>query len=264
MYFVAMTIRLQLMGGSRPLSVADGVYAHAAIHRAITAQDAEVGKALHDMRVGKRLTLAIIRSDAYTAVLRIAFMAADGPTYARLLIVALAAQPIVRLGARPCRVEAVSLDTPGWCGIGTWADLTHEKAGRFMHFAFETPTAITKNDGRGRRFTSVFPMPSDLFAGLERRWRMLDGPPLPRDLGQFTQAGGCLVSRYDLHTVMFRTVDRTQVGFTGSVMFECLPDRTYISALNALARLAYFSGVGYQTARGMGMVRTTISNEVPT
>ena len=32
------------------------------------------------------------------------------------------------------------------------------------------------------------------------------------------------------------------------------PDAIHITALNQLTRFAFFSGVGYQTARGMGAV----------
>jgi CRISPR/Cas system endoribonuclease Cas6 (RAMP superfamily) len=70
-----------------------------------------------------------------------------------------------------------------------------------------------------------------------------------------------VVANYRLRTVEFRTQERTQIGFVGWAVYECRKlEAAHVSALNALARLAFFTGVGYQTARGMGAVKTTLSN----
>jgi CRISPR-associated endoribonuclease Cas6 len=116
---------------------------------------------------------------------------------------------------------------------------------------------------------SLFPAPLDVFSGLSRRWQSLEGPALPDGLEHFLQVGGCVVSRYGLRSVEFRTSERTQIGFTGWVIYRVAyrspqtspndNEATHIAALNALGRLAFFTGVGYQTARGMGATKVMVS-----
>lgn len=263
MYFVALTVRMRAKGSSRSIDFTSGVYAHAAVLSAITAADAEAGKMLHDMQTQKHVTIAVVSSDQHSATLRLTFMSVDGLRYATLLMSALATQPEMRFGAAHYVIETVSLDDPKWSGVATWADLTAGLAGRYMHFTFESPTAIAKCDGRGKRLMILYPAPSDLFAGLTRRWRALGGPDLPIDLPEFVQSSGCVISSYNLKTLKFATAERTQIGFVGQVVYECRrTDLTCISALNALARLSFYAGVGYQTARGMGSTRITIRGDV--
>jgi CRISPR-associated endoribonuclease Cas6 len=262
MYFVAMTLQLQPRDSHTRLSVADSVYAHAAILHAISDEDTEAGRALHGMQRNKRITLAVMANDRESPTLRLTFMAQDGLTYANTLMNALSPRSTVRLGKTVCDLGSVDLTNSEWAGVSTWADLTPPMTGRYIHFTFATPTAINKRGDRpGDRFTSLYPEPLDLFSGLVRRWQALEGPVLPDDLEHFVGAGGCVVADYHLHTVGFRTQERKQKGFMGWVVYECRKDDAmHIAALNALARLAFFTGVGYQTARGMGVARATISD----
>ncbi len=70
-----------------------------------------------------------------------------------------------------------------------------------------------------------------------------------------------MVSRHKLRTVQFRTKERTQIGFVGQVVYECRKKEVEcVAALNSLAQLAHFTGVGYQTARGMGAVQVVTSD----
>jgi len=260
-YFVAMTLPLQPQAHRASLTVADGVYVHAAIHHAISGVDADLGRALHDMRRHKRMTVALVGNSRKAATLRLTFMASDGLAYANTLVNALSARPALRLGQTVCDVGSADLTSSDWAGMGTWADLMAGPTGRYIRLAFLTPTAITKRDANGGRFTALYPEPGDVFSGLARRWQALVGPALPDDLDQFVQGGGCVVSGYRLHTVQFRTPERTQIGFTGWVVYECRKDSAgQMAALNALARLAFFTGVGYQTARGMGAVQPKIAD----
>ncbi len=263
MYFVAMALTLAHARRDKPLSAADGPHAHAAVMRAISDIDPDAGRTLHDMRAHKRIAIAIIGGEARGAILRLTFMAADGLAHAHTLAGALAARPSLRLGDAACAVESVDLAHPVWSGVGTWADLLSGDPARRMRLTFATPTAIMKRGGDGSRFTSLYPDPSDVFSGLARRWRSLDGPPLPEDLDGFVRAGGCVVSGHDLRTDTFRADGRAQIGFVGHANYECRGGTArHIVALNALARLAFWGGIGYQTARGMGAVRVEIAGEV--
>lgn len=104
-------------------------------------------------------------------------------------------------------------------------------------------------------FSWLFPTPIDLFSGLKKRWELLGGPSLPDRLINYIEGGGCLVSRYDLQTIESLLQERTQIGFVGSLVIETSPaESDCASALVMLGKLAFFTGLGYQTARGMGCV----------
>jgi CRISPR-associated endoribonuclease Cas6 len=257
------------------LTVADSTYAHAAILHAVSEENPSMGHALHEMQRYKRITLALVESDRMgnTATLRLTFAHQDGLAYAETVVNALSAQPALRIDSTMCDIEGVDLTGSEWTGISTWSDLVADadrQADRHtIRLEFATPTAITKRDGHSGRFMSLFPTPLDVFSGLSRRWHALDGPALMDDLEGFVQTGGCVVSGYDLRSVEFRTSERTQIGFTGWVLYRvaCRTRGSWLSeheaanvvALNALGRLAFFTGVGYQTARGMGATQVTIS-----
>lgn len=259
MYFVAMALQLQPIGHRERLTVADGVYAHAAMFHALGSADPIAAQVLHDVQRNKCMTLALPSGQRQGTMLRITLMSPDGLAYAHTLIDALAAQTTLRFGRSRWAVEAVEVAHTAWTGVNTWADLLVQSPSRCMSFQFATPTAITKRDEHGGRFTALYPEPRDVFAGLVRRWQALHGPPLPEDIANVVQGGGCVVSQHHLRTVTFQTPDRTQVGFVGNVVYECRTrNQMYVDALHALTRLAYFSGVGYQTTRGMGAVQTTV------
>jgi CRISPR-associated endoribonuclease Cas6 len=260
MYFVAIILKLRCQDKYSNLTIADNVYLHAAIHRAITDHEAHTGRKLHDMRRNKLLTMAIVDNTRYTATVRLTFMAYDGLMYAETFINALQSNPRLRLGKAIYGVTAINLAMPPLAGVCTWADFMVTATQKLLVFHFCTPTAISKRDDCKRRFMSLFPEPGNVFTGLARRWQALGGPELP-DVAGFIQRGGCVVSNYeDLNTIELRIEQRIQLGFVGHVVYECRhKDTAYVVALNALTRLAYFTGVGYQTTRGLGYVETETS-----
>jgi CRISPR-associated endoribonuclease Cas6 len=260
MYFVAMVLRLEFRN-RKTMTIADGEYAHAAILHTISEADPEAGRKLHTMQRHKRMTISIVDSNARTANLRLTFMAQDGLAYANILTNTLLSHPQLRLGQTICDITAADMNDPRWAGVSTWADLVGETTSKYIHFKFVTPTAITKSNGDGGRFTSPFPLPQDIFSGLARRWQALEGPLLPDDLNEYIHSGGCIVSNYRTRANTFALRKRKQVGFTGWVLYECRHDNTScLAALNALGQLAPFTGVGYQTMRGMGSVRVKLSD----
>ncbi|MDP9310604.1 MAG: CRISPR system precrRNA processing endoribonuclease RAMP protein Cas6 [Chloroflexota bacterium] len=237
------------------MSVSSAVYAHAAILSLIHDTQPEWGRKLHDMGRNKQMTLALLPLSGQAMLLRLTFIAGEGLSYATTIVNALSAKPRLRLGAVVYAVDEIALTGSPWTRISTWADLLDPSPHRSMRIEFVTPSAITKKDDRARRFTSLYPEPRDVFAGLARRWQALDGPPLPPDLPDFVQRGGCVVANHNLHTVEFYTAERTQIGFVGHVVYECRQaEQEYVLAVNALGRFAFFAGVGYQTMRGMGAV----------
>lgn len=261
MYFVAMLLKLKMRGQQSKLTVAEGVYAHAAILKTIFEADPKAGRELHDLQRHKQVCMAIVDSRKNTASLRLTFMAEDGLSYATILINVLAAHPTLQLGKVMCDIEAVNLANTEWSGVSTWSDLMGPPASHF-YFRFITPTAITKRGDNNNRFMSLYPEPLDVFSGLAKRWRALDGPELCSDLERFIKTGGCVIARHELRTVEFSTGERIQVGFVGSAVYECHKKSRieYLTSLSALTRFASFTGVGYQTGRGMGAVRVVALN----
>jgi CRISPR-associated endoribonuclease Cas6 len=264
MHFVAMTLKLVPVdgrGGGVSPSAADAEYAHAAVMSAISEQDRALGERLHNMRRNKAVSIAMLPGQGQDATLRVTFMSPEGMAYSQALIDAISSQPVLRLGRTVYEVAGVNVGGDCWSGISTWSDLLLEGPHRHMHFRFVTPTAITKRGDDGNRYTSLYPEPFDVFCGLARRWQALEGPPLPDDLAEYVRGGGCVIARHRLNTVEFRTSERTQIGFVGEVVYECRkPLSEYMRALTALGRMAHFTGVGYQTARGMGVVQVTASH----
>lgn len=260
MYFVAMVLTLHPHQQAPPLTVADGVYAHAALFHALSTVDPEAGQALHAMGRHKHLTIAFIESRPQYSKLRLTFLAEEGVASANLLLNAFLTMPMLCLGKQCWHIASVDLSPTTWSGVQTWADFFAEPTGHYIQITFVTPTAFMKLDGTGRRFSGLYPDPPTIFTGLLHRWQSLAGPTLPEGLPAFLEAGKCFISGYKLQTEQFQTSERTQVGFRGWVLYTCLTQADqYLRDLTALARLAAFTGIGYQTARGMGAVRVTTS-----
>lgn len=127
-------------------------------------------------------------------------------------------------------------------------------------FSFElaSPTAWSLGGKRGRR-VEVLPTPALFFGSLIAAWNTWFGERLgridPRLPDYVAQA--VVVSRMDLATRMYRYQDHLQVGTVGRITYRLLdsPRSPEARILDALADLAFFSGVGYRTTMGMGQVR---------
>ncbi len=211
------------------------------------------------MQRNKRFTTAIIAAGHEESRLRLTFFTTEGLMATQALIDALTHQGELRIGRTQWAITAIDISDPEWAGVRSWADLMTTTSGDRIRLTFMTPTAIMKRDNDGRRFSALYPHPADVFLGLHRRWVALEGPALPSDLDAFLGDHGLVVANYQLRTVTFRSRVRTQIGFTGAVLYECRKNSpAHLAAVHALARLAFYTGVGYQTARGMGTVQPSV------
>jgi CRISPR-associated endoribonuclease Cas6 len=161
------------------------------------------------------------------------------------------------------QVEEVEFSSSDmWTGISTWADLMNKTLGHHIRFTFATPVIVIvkgdndSNDG----YPLSFPSPINVFADLKRRWEVLDGPELPGGWEDFLNAGSCYVSDYhNLRGTMTQTPQGSQIMYSGTVAYEYRKNEPkYNNALNALAQLAFYTGVGRETVRGMGATRIII------
>ena len=259
MYFVAMTFRLEPLNDASSTDIQASIHSHAAVMHAISLQDENLGRELHDMQRHKSFTVAVIGRNGGRLLLRLTFMGTRGLDAAHAAVNGFTRSPVIHLGRSRYRVTDLCMSGSPWTGINSWADLDVQPSFLRFEFTFVTLTAFRMKGGSGRPFISLYPDPSTLFRGLADRWQALNGPTLPDTLNDFITQGGCVVSSHCLHTKTIRLKERTQVDFLGTTTYECLDsDTAHVAALNQLTRFAFFAGVGYQTARGMGVVATRV------
>lgn len=243
----------------RSITMSDASYVHAAVLSAITRVNTFGGRSLHDSPRHKVFSCAIIPDLKPVVRIRTVFHSDIGLEYCQSLLTALCQIPILRLGNAIYEIRSVEMAPSTWSGLATWVDLLDGSQANQITLRFMTPTAIMKTDGAGRRFSALLPHPVDIFLGLQRRWDALGGPALPGDFADVVKEAGCIITRYQLETSAFHTPERQQIGFHGSVTYQLRhTNPAFVRAMCALARFAHYTGVGYQTTRGMGLVQSKI------
>jgi len=116
---------------------------------------------------------------------------------------------------------------------------------------------------------ALLPLPQYIFPGLARRWQELAPPELEgmvqsELVERYVENDGMVISDYALqpHQVCF--AHHPQRGFVGRCKYDVRwPDEkvageaalTVRQQILLLARLAFYCGIGYKTAMGMGQVR---------
>jgi CRISPR/Cas system endoribonuclease Cas6 (RAMP superfamily) len=101
-----------------------------------------------------------------------------------------------------------------------------------------------------------FPEPIPLLTQAIQHWQRLTGACFPCSASELVQASGCVLSTYAFHTVDIPFCSGVQIGYLGWADYTCLRPQTEESAaITALARLAFFTGWGYETACGFGTAR---------
>ena len=208
-----------------------------------------------------RLTVAQLKRSERRALVRLALCSADEGV-ATAVLNAAASLTSFQVGQSHYEVERIDLSDPAWSGLGTWADMYCGKPGRFMRFTFATPL-ITAEPVKPSQTGNALPFPEPLllFQCLGNSWEGLDGGALPRDVEHLVRASSCVVSSYRLRTLPVEDGLHALVGYLGKIEYECrTPDSPCLAPLNALTRLAFFTGVGYGTDRGLGTTATEIGS----
>jgi len=189
--------------------------------------------------------------------------------------------PFIRLGKQFLLLEEVMLendDMGGWTGFTSFATMIERaqarKMGRVEPLTFEFASLTTFNRGNAHNkeygnFSALLPLPYYIFPYLAKRWQELAPPDLAHlvqreAIEQYIQDEGVIIADYDLkpHNVRFTT--HRQPGFIGSCKYHLRgPDDppngesplTVRQQIMLLGQLAFYSGVGYKTAMGMGRTR---------
>ena len=166
----------------------------------------------------------------------------------------------------------------GWSGFTSLAGLLEQAQAAMMgssktlKLEFATLTTFNRSNARSRVYGAhyaLFPLPLYIFPGLARRWEDVAPPELAgviqkESIEQYLQDDGMIVTDYDVRPHHIKFTTHQQPGFLGSCTYQLRgPDEaptgeqvlTVRQQIWLLAHLAFYCGVGYKTAMGMGRVR---------
>jgi CRISPR-associated endoribonuclease Cas6 len=189
--------------------------------------------------------------------------------------------PFMQLGKQVFLLDEVITEpeeSSGWVDCTSFGNLV-EWAGslRFdrvetIELEFASLTTFNRSNKRSQVYGGHFallPLPHFVFQGLVRRWHDLAPPELEgmiQDelIDEYIENDGMIISDYALrpHQVCF--ANHPQRGFVGRCMYDVRgPDEkatvddmlTVRQQIVLLAQLAFYCGVGYKTAMGLGQVR---------
>lgn len=189
--------------------------------------------------------------------------------------------PFMRLGKQSLLLEEVIIengDAGGWTGFTSFADMVEavqaSKLGNAVPLKLEFDSLTTFNRGSAKtraygNYSALLPLPNYVFLNLTKRWSELAPPELAtlvqrEAIEHYIQDEGIIIADYNLHPHTVRFTTHTQPGFIGTCKYVLRgPDEptseesplTVRQQILLLGQLAFFCGVGYKTAMGMGRVR---------
>lgn len=116
---------------------------------------------------------------------------------------------------------------------------------------FASPTAF-----KSKELQVPLPLPNLVFGSLVDRWNRFSNVELSEQVRAFGELA-VEVNVFDLRSVPVEQKNKSvRVGAMGTVRYRALyEDRYWLGVYQLLADFALFSGVGVQTATGMGQVR---------
>ena len=156
-------------------------------------------------------------------------------------------------------VTSVCCDTQqnAWTGHTTYEELAAAQllqAGQPAHqvtLGFTSPTAF-KSGG----ITVPVPLPGLVFGSLVERWNAFSPIKLSPEMRRFGEEM-MAISRYRLESQAIEQKNKgVRIGGVGQVTYTATGgDRYWLGVMNMLADFALYSGVGVQTATGMGQTQ---------
>ncbi len=163
----------------------------------------------------------------------------------------------IRLGDAHFLVSEI-LTTPGshpWAGSTTIEELQaylDQPPPNAFVFDFHSPTSFKLQGSR----VELIPHPKHVFGSLAAAWKTLTCEDFVEAIEKFAQTNLRLI----LHRLERRALtlhNHPQLGCIGRAEYQLYsPEDTPMArALNLLASLAFYTGLGRKTAQGMGMVR---------
>ena len=189
--------------------------------------------------------------------------------------------PFIQLGKQSFLLEGIVTgeeDTTNWTGIDSFHHMVQQVQQRqlgkteYLELEFASLTTFSRGSMKQKDYGNHharLPLPHYVFPGLAKRWQELAPAAythlIQRErIEEYTQHEGIFITDYNLkaHQVKFTT--HIQPGFIGTCKYTLRgPDEptntnsplTIRQQLFLLAKLAFFCGIGYKTAMGMGQAR---------
>lgn len=127
---------------------------------------------------------------------------------------------------------------------------------------FRSPTAFNLGQDKETKKYHIRSNPDakTIFSALRHRWTKLGGVDVG-DIFDDWIGENLELEPIEVYTRKLRVENRLLTGFMGQVAFRLHgKDLTYLPYLHLLSDLAFWTGVGYQTTRGMGQVRRVSAN----
>ncbi|HLI08661.1 MAG TPA: CRISPR system precrRNA processing endoribonuclease RAMP protein Cas6 [Ktedonobacteraceae bacterium] len=189
--------------------------------------------------------------------------------------------PFMRIGKHLFLLEEVvggEDDGAGWTGFTSFAQLVEQaknaRPGKAepLILEFDSLTTFSRGSQNNKAYGghhARLPLPEYVFTGLARRWQELAPPELAglvqmERVEQYCRDEGIIIVDYHLRTHQLKFTNHPQSGFLGTCKYLLRgPDEpttseaplTVRQQLLLLAQLAFYTGVGYKTAMGMGRTR---------
>lgn len=189
--------------------------------------------------------------------------------------------PFMQIGKQLFLLEEVVIDNDdptGWTGFIS-LDMLVERVKRArleaalpLKLEFASLTTFNRTNSKSIGYGvhhARLPLPSYVFPGLAKRWEDIAPPELvgivQKDrIEQYIQDDGIIIVDYELKTHHIKFTTHVQHGFIGTCKYHLrgsdeavTPEAplTIRQQLLLLTHLAFYSGVGYKTAMGMGRTR---------
>src|SRR5579859_2001456 len=191
--------------------------------------------------------------------------------------------PFLHLGRQHFLLEEVIVtndDPASWTGWTSLADLVEQakatRLGRDATLTLEFASLTTFNRGSKKMgygpYPLLLPQPEFVFRNLAKRWEDIAPPELvgfveSERLERYLAEDGIIIVDYDLKPHYLRFSTHQQRGFLGTCTYQLrgpieTPTEEHSLTMRQqvalLAHLAFYSGIGYKTAMGLGRARLRI------
>lgn len=189
--------------------------------------------------------------------------------------------PFMRIGKHLFLLEEVVAgtdDASGWSGFTSFAQLVEQAQNRQLGRAaplvleFDSLTTFSRGSQHQKSYGghhARLPLPEYVFPYLAKRWQDLAPPELAglvqkARIQEYCDDEGIIIADYHLRTHQLKFTNHPQSGFMGICKYLLrAPDEpttpeaalTIRQQLFLLSQLAFYTGVGYKTAMGMGRTR---------
>lgn len=276
-YLYAIVLELAAMrAGAIPANHGD--QARAALLNLIQKGDSPLAQQLHDSNEAKPYTISLVKGGKWNkreythnfgegdrAEWRFTLMMQ--PAFQALLQKYLLnnTQPHVRIGHIEFAIVGLSASHQSHPDSGhiSIPDLTagwnnHQEAyPRRITFDFQSPTTISfGRDKATRQYRyRILPDAKTVFSHLRHRWVKSGGIDVGDEFDKWVDKN-IEAEPQDFRLTSHRVEQRKLPAFTGRIAYQHYgDDERWLPYFNLLGDLAFWTGIGYQTTRGMGQVR---------